>query len=43
MFPVTLYVEQWDKGLDENFIATMREVLANPIFRAKAARSSATL
>ena len=37
MFPVTLYGEQWDKVLDENFIATMREVLANPVFRAKAA------
>jgi hypothetical protein len=37
MFPVILYGEQWDKVLDENFIATMREVLANPVFRAKAA------
>ena len=40
MFPVTLYDEQWDKVLDENFIATMREVLANPVFRAKAAARS---
>jgi hypothetical protein len=37
MFPVTLYGEQWDEVLDENFIATMREVLANSVFRAKAA------
>ena len=44
MFPVTLYGEQWDKVLDENFIATIREVLANPVFRAKAAAAqSATL